>query len=213
MQEVIKIVGGTLTACMAVLILVVAVLKSPGTVSAKAMPTEKGDVTINEAKEPEVKPAAQAVVKSNPQPKVKRQSQIKRVSLNTKKLTARLLNDVSQYLQRKTRTGYNHIELEIRSTGKDVSSAVFTVRYKNQPSSYAAIESDTSAVAVTAYSLLQSYGLKDDATVIQCYAQSYSGKDDFGNNKTTLYGVSTCSWPGKLKFETADEMMSNSWLY
>ena len=205
MQEVIKVVGGTLSACVAVLALVVAVLNPPGPSSAEAMPTEKDDVVIDEAAEVKLKPVAKVIVQPKPRPK--------RVALNTEKLTAKLLNDVSQYLRRKTRTGYNHIELDIRSTGKDVSSAVFTVRYRSQPSSYAAIESDTSAVAVTAYSLLQSYGLKDDATFIQCYAQSYSAKDDFGTNKTTLYGVSTCSWPGKLEFETANEMMSNSWLY
>jgi hypothetical protein len=90
MQEVIKIVGGTLTACVVVLTLVVAVLNPPGPSSAEAMPTEEDDVVIDEAVEVELTPVAKVVAQPKPRPK--------RVSLNTKKLTAKLLNDVSQYL-------------------------------------------------------------------------------------------------------------------
>jgi hypothetical protein len=59
MQEVFKIVGGTLTACVMVLTLVVAVLKTPGPGSTKAMPIAKDKAVIDEVVQIKAEPAAE----------------------------------------------------------------------------------------------------------------------------------------------------------
>lgn len=59
MQEVIKVVGGTLSACVVVLTLVVVVLKTSGPGSTKAMPIAKDKAVIDEVVQIKAEPAAE----------------------------------------------------------------------------------------------------------------------------------------------------------